>query len=55
MKEDYIEQNNGMNLGRNNHPNIYGGKGYKKIRAAFIRTTTLIQTIKQQTTTTRTT
>ena len=30
MKEDYIEQNNSMNLGGNNHPNIYGGKGYKK-------------------------
>ena len=30
MKEDYIDQNNSMNLGGNNHPNIYGGKGYKK-------------------------
>ena len=30
MKEDYIEQNNSMNLGGNSHPNIYGGKGYKK-------------------------
>ena len=30
MKEEYIEQNNSMNLGGNNHPNMYGGKGYKK-------------------------
>ena len=30
MKDDYIEQNNNMNLGGNNHPNIYSGKGYKK-------------------------
>ena len=42
MKEDYIDQNNSMNLGGNNHPNIYGGKDYKKIRAVFIRIIILI-------------
>ena len=29
MKEDYNEQNNNMNLGGNNHPNLYG-KNYNK-------------------------
>ena len=30
MKDDYIEQNNSMNLGGNGHVNMYGGKSYKK-------------------------
>ena len=29
MKEDFIDQNNNINLGGNNHPNMYG-KNYKK-------------------------
>ena len=37
MKEDYNEQNNNMNLGGNNHPNIYG-KNYNKKNQSSIYT-----------------